>query len=329
MTTNREKVCILPMFSEKFCLPRNNFNRKLMQISILVIFSVSYVIIGVFPKYWLIIGMMIQFQLILSLLMTLIYLRIGCITALIFNFITIIQSTYRLTVDHSYGSQLVFILSIDTIMSILVISYFIKMGSQTYFDLLKKEEIVSKSFLKTALSEEELWKKNKQLKKLNKTICHDKEEMHRLAYIDSLTNLPNRRMFRDHLNKMVNSSNTTSNFFALVFIDLDNFKNVNDTFGHQSGDELIRHISFRLRQYIDPSDMLAHLGGDEFVLVIQRLLSHKNIIDYLTSLAVKLREPVMLRKIKITISASFGISIYPQDSNVVEEILKKLRHSDV
>ncbi len=146
-----------------------------------------------------------------------------------------------------------------------------------------------------------------------------------LAYYDQVTGLPNRTYFRDHLQAALDESTQKGERLALLLIDLDRFKEVNDTLGHQRGDVLLREVGLRLQGVVDVSDLAARLGGDEFAL----LLSNANEGDarYIANrISSVLRKPFKLDGFPIPLESSLGIALYP-DHGTDPGIL--LQHADV
>lgn len=142
-------------------------------------------------------------------------------------------------------------------------------------------------------------------------IKRTEERLHRMAHYDALTNLPNRTLFQDRLEQSIRQAERKENMAALMFIDLDRFKLVNDTYGHQAGDQLLVEVARRLEQQVRRSDTVARLGGDEFTIII----SDVERIDAVAQVAQKiievLAEPVMLNGDPIYTSPSIGIAIFP------------------
>lgn len=137
------------------------------------------------------------------------------------------------------------------------------------------------------------------------------EAVWKQANFDALTGLPNRRMFFDRLNSEIKKSSRLKHLFALMFIDLDGFKEVNDQLGHQAGDELLMQVSKRISQAIRDSDTLARLGGDEFTIILSNIGTLQCIGKVADKILATLNEPFKLNAGKATISASIGISVYP------------------
>lgn len=142
------------------------------------------------------------------------------------------------------------------------------------------------------------------------------------ANFDSLTGLPNRRMFRDRFEQEIKKSDRTGLTLAMLFLDLDHFKEVNDTLGHEIGDRLLQDAAERLKSCIRVTDTVARLGGDEFVMLLSEIgdLSDLERIakDILTSLA----KPFEIEDETIYISTSIGITLYPTDAQDFDELLR-------
>ena len=153
-------------------------------------------------------------------------------------------------------------------------------------------------------------------------------ELHQLAFFDKLTGLPNRRMFLDHLNQIIRFSHHNNQSFALFFMDLDNFKYINDSLGHEAGDALLIQIAGRLKDIFRSSDMVTRLGGDEFTVIIEN--TKENAQFDVTLLAQKLLEelatsPIVISGRSFTVNTSIGIAKFP-DNGLDSDTL--LRHAD-
>lgn len=142
------------------------------------------------------------------------------------------------------------------------------------------------------------------------------------ANFDQLTQLPNRRMFLDHLGKEIKKSARTHQSLALLFLDLDLFKEVNDTLGHDTGDQLLQETANRLRSCVRETDIVARLGGDEFTVILSNLGSAENIERVAEVILRKLSEPYKLGQETAYISTSIGITVYPEDAKNIDELLK-------
>ena len=172
------------------------------------------------------------------------------------------------------------------------------------------------------LREIALQKKTIALKKTSDELIQSAKEITKLAFHDSLTGLANRTLFNDRLDMAMVQAKRQNEMMGIMLIDIDNFKQVNDTYGHAVGDELLVATSRRIEQCIRESDTAARLGGDEFT-VIQTQLDH---IGGATTLANKLTkvisEPITINNHVIKTSPSIGVSIFPNDANTSDDLLK-------
>ena len=141
------------------------------------------------------------------------------------------------------------------------------------------------------------------------------------ANLDPLTHLPNRYMFHDRLEQEIQNAQRTGLKLALLFIDLDRFKEVNDTLGHNVGDQLLAEVAQRLSACVRISDMVARLGGDEFTLILSQLSDPHQIDTIAQNILRRLAEPFTLNNETAYISASIGVTLYPEDAIEVEQLL--------
>ncbi len=150
-----------------------------------------------------------------------------------------------------------------------------------------------------------------------------KIDLYRSANYDKLTSLPNRSMFMDRLNQALKQSKRYERKFGLLFIDLDGFKAVNDTFGHDAGDELLIKVAKRLQTCVRDSDTVARLGGDEFTVIFSMINSSTDAGLGAQKIIKSLSTPFTIKGQDTKIGASIGVSIYPSDGDDVELLLKK------
>ncbi len=152
------------------------------------------------------------------------------------------------------------------------------------------------------------------------------EEIRHMAQHDALTGLPNRRLFLDILHVELAQARRHRDKRAVLFLDLDRFKEVNDTLGHEAGDRLLQHVSARLSQTVRESDTVARIGGDEFNMVLADLGRSEDASEIARKIVDSIREPIQLNGHELHMTTSVGISIYPDDS---EEIETLLRYADI
>src|SRR5476649_2599482 len=163
------------------------------------------------------------------------------------------------------------------------------------------------------------------------------EQIRRLAYCDSLTGIPNRQAFLETLEAELVRSRKANKKFAVLFMDLDAFKRINDTLGHDVGDHLLQAVSERLHDTIRPSDLvsraagqaktepgnnLARLGGDEFTILIPDLERVENALNVAQRVKEAMRRPFLIDDNEIFVTASIGISLYPEDGEDCNSLLK-------
>ncbi|MBF0448149.1 MAG: EAL domain-containing protein [Magnetococcales bacterium] len=151
-------------------------------------------------------------------------------------------------------------------------------------------------------------------------------KLEELAYYDALTQLPNRKLFHIRLNHDVETSKRSKHSLALLFIDLDKFKHVNDTLGHGAGDDLLIQVSERLKKTIRNADTVARLGGDEFTIILTNVVKEENVSFVCENIIRSLSQPFDLSGQEASIGASIGISMFPQDGQDTETLIK---HADI
>jgi diguanylate cyclase (GGDEF)-like protein/PAS domain S-box-containing protein len=148
------------------------------------------------------------------------------------------------------------------------------------------------------------------------------EYIHRLAFYDALTQLPNRRLLQERLKHGIELNHRTGNQMAVLMMDLDKFKAVNDSLGHAAGDELLQQVAERVKARLREVDMVARLGGDEFVILLENISHYEDVAHVAQSIIDTLSQPFTLcHSHKVFISASIGIGICPHHGNSVETLL--------
>ncbi len=148
------------------------------------------------------------------------------------------------------------------------------------------------------------------------------ERIRQLAFYDTLTGLPNRSTLHELLEQALAVASRNLNSGAVLFIDLDRFKNVNDTLGHGAGDELIRSVALRLKACLRPSDVIARLGGDEFVVALTNIARPDDAALVANKILGAFSAPFFINGHELAVSASMGISVYPADGKTVEDLIK-------
>jgi len=146
-------------------------------------------------------------------------------------------------------------------------------------------------------------------------------EIRRLAYHDSLTGLPNRNLFYDRFEQAIRQAERDDTGFALCFIDLDSFKDINDQLGHSAGDAVLAQVAARLLETLRGSDTVARFGGDEFVVLLHEIDSRQDALHLADILQQALRKPFQAGAQEVAISASIGVSLYPSDERDIKALL--------
>lgn len=157
----------------------------------------------------------------------------------------------------------------------------------------------------------------------------DEERLEQLAYFDQLTNLPNRRLYNDRLNQTIKQADRDKSHFSIFFLDLDKFKYVNDSFGHEMGDKLLIRVAEILTKSVRKSDTVARLGGDEFTVILPGLDNHydKLAVGLIAEKIIeRLSEDIIIDGHVLKIGASIGIAIYPKDGGEASALNK---HADI
>lgn len=143
-----------------------------------------------------------------------------------------------------------------------------------------------------------------------------------LAYHDTLTGLPNRMLFVDRIDQAISRAQREQDQFALMFLDIDHFKVINDSMGHEAGDELLNIVSLRLKEILRKTDTVARLGGDEFTIIVEDLEEPEWVISVANNILKELNIPAEINGKEVHIGGSIGIAMYPQDGENFGALLK-------
>lgn len=156
-------------------------------------------------------------------------------------------------------------------------------------------------------------------------ISHKKQtekQIHRLAYFDHLTGLANRSYYQQRMEDFIRSAMQKKTQFALMFIDLDSFKSINDRFGHHAGDLYLQEIAARLKQIAREIDFIVRLGGDEFCIILNNITDEASVTDIAKRCLQKINQPLTLANQPLHPKASIGIALFPKDGATEAELLK-------
>lgn len=181
---------------------------------------------------------------------------------------------------------------------------------------------------------EQLSARNQELNQAVKQVTEAKDRLRHMAYYDSLTSLPNRRLFTEQLNLLLKLSRRNNQMLALLFLDLDNFKRINDSLGHAAGDLMLKEVAQRLSSSVRESDVVAHfdesenrlgvsrLGGDEFTVVLNQLDSPARAGQIAERIMEALLAPIVIEGHEVVVTPSIGIAVSPADGSDLEELLQ-------
>lgn len=152
---------------------------------------------------------------------------------------------------------------------------------------------------------------------------HTEEKLRQLAHYDSLTGVANRYTLNTHLESLIDTASKYNQQLAVLFLDLDRFKHINDTLGHNYGDQLLKEVSFRLKGLIKNKDLIARLGGDEFVIVLSNIKHPKEAVNVAEDIIQTLStSSFILKHHEVYVSTSIGISLFPLDGHSLETLLR-------
>ncbi|OOV87089.1 diguanylate cyclase domain-containing protein [Oceanospirillum linum] len=150
----------------------------------------------------------------------------------------------------------------------------------------------------------------------------EQERMERLAFYDALTGLANRRLFKDRLDIALKQAQRQQQSLALMYLDLDHFKSVNDDHGHEVGDELLKEVAVRLQSTLRESDVIARIGGDEFNIILPDIAGYEAAEWVADKVLQAVIVPVVIHGVTLNISASIGLTIYPDDGIDAKQLIK-------
>ncbi|MDY0292715.1 MAG: EAL domain-containing protein [Desulfuromonadaceae bacterium] len=156
----------------------------------------------------------------------------------------------------------------------------------------------------------------------DRELRENRDHLDFLVYHDQLTHLPNRKLFRDHVQHALSRARRTRQQVGILFLDLDHFKKINDSLGHEVGDVVLQCISERLQNIARSGDTVARISGDEFAILIDRVTSSEEVVRFAQAINRTLAEVIEIEDYKLFVTASVGISMYPQDAKDGESLLK-------
>ncbi len=173
-------------------------------------------------------------------------------------------------------------------------------------------------------------KKNASMLLQNEELAVAYQELERLrakeyvlARYDTVTGLPTRALFEDRLEQAIELAHRNDQTVCVFFIDLDHFKQINDTHGHAAGDFLLKEVGQRMRDTVRASDTVARLGGDEFAIILQNPTKPKHVEMVAQKLIASICQPIKIREDTVSVGASLGIALYPDNAETAKDLLKR------
>lgn len=154
------------------------------------------------------------------------------------------------------------------------------------------------------------------------TMKNNEEKLHKQAYYDTLTHLANRSLGYERLEHAIEKAKNKGKKVGILFLDLDKFKDVNDTMGHDAGDALLIEVAQRLKKSCNSSDTVCRLGGDEFLVVLEEVNGYGDVIQVIEKIMHSIVEPVLINGKKINTTTSIGVTFYPDDGLDISQLLK-------
>jgi diguanylate cyclase (GGDEF)-like protein len=196
----------------------------------------------------------------------------------------------------------------------LVLGFLIIIGFLAYLYMVNYKNFIQKQ---QKILEESVIQKTRELQEKS-------EEMTHLAHHDTLTKLPNRFHFENRLQDAIKLASKLSQKVGVLFLDLDSFKEINDTYGHKTGDLLLQSITERLQSVVRENDVIARLGGDEFTVIVENS-SHEVLERIAGKIILEIQKPLEIEELELFVTFSIGMSLYPDDGETTELLLK---HAD-
>ncbi|MDB2562733.1 EAL domain-containing protein [Sulfurimonas sp.] len=217
---------------------------------------------------------------------------------IVFNYLQLYEvSLFDMPVmvfNYGCGLDIVILHGIFVVIELLVVGYIIRLDIQRSIDLnISKNEIDD----------------------LNKKLEHT-------SFHDTLTGLPNRLHLNNKISEIMNQAHLNDEKFAIVFLDLDHFKNINDTLGHNIGDALLQTVANILRNNLTKDTLISRIGGDEFIVVISGFKEEKVLLPLINNLIMKFRKEYLVKGYSLRLSTSIGISLFPDDSENINELMQ-------
>jgi diguanylate cyclase (GGDEF)-like protein len=242
-------------------------------------------------------GIIAQMQVLISVLLVLICRRRGYIAAVLMNFIQSMAAAVDVILKNDLQAVPGIVIPINTIIIIYIILHYKKRNQ-----MIRKEEF--------------------EVREHYTELCEELVDTQKKLYYDELTKLPNRKKITAEVHSMCKQHGDDNRQFYIVFLDLDNFKDVNDFMGHYAGDKLLVKVGQCLARNLYQEDMAGRLAGDEFIILIRRKMNANELMEYLKQIRNQLLSVFKENSSGYNTSASFGVSIFPKDGCSSKELIK-------
>ncbi|MDF2787796.1 MAG: diguanylate cyclase [Neobacillus sp.] len=190
------------------------------------------------------------------------------------------------------------------------------------FDSLENQTLLAKYHELTEELELKIGERTEELSSKNQQLLSAARKMKHMAYHDVLSGLPNRRMFLERLKTAMDEAKRNQYKLAVLFIDLDRFKNINDTLGHEFGDLLLKHVTKEMAKSVRKIDTISRQGGDEFTVLLNRIRAEEDVIPLVERMRSIVAKPITIQGHELHVSMSIGIAFYPSNGKSTEELMK-------
>ncbi|WKY47880.1 GGDEF domain-containing protein [Eubacteriaceae bacterium ES3] len=311
-------------FLQRYELDLSKKSRVRQAIPILLTFITLYIALllaQLIIKASNINGILAQLQVVTSVLLTIHLPNSGFFAALVLNLFNSLLVIFYVLNNHALLSLPGIFIPFFTIIILFILRYFILGMLKEVKKLRMKNSELLLLNNELDLVHKDLAQQNEVLESYNQIIRQNEDRLLHLAYYDLVTDLPNRKLFTDRLEQIIDFSKEYNTHFLAVFIDLNQFRQVNDLIGITGGDFCLKTLATRLKSQIHPNDFLSHLGGDKFALLIRRQLNQNTLKSYLSDLSNNIFLPIDFEGQAVHIRASLGVAAYPRDGQSSQDLL--------
>ena len=299
---------------------------SIVRMIVLVIAYCLILIVSIWNPHILIKGVVSELQVLIAVYLTIREGKKGFYTALGLATIALAESVLLL-IQIENLSLFAIILNTVFIWIICSLIYYFSTNLRKRTVELEQQNIeLCALYEEFAATEEELKEQNSKLLQFNDILQENEKHINQLAYYDILTELPNRTMVLNRIEFLLDLSEQKNTAFSIAMFDLDDFKVINDTMGHDFGDSLMKAITSEVSGHIHKEDMFGRFGGDEFIVVISENLESRELLGYIEELRKVTDSSHTIDGVEARISASFGVARYPLNGRTSSELL---RYSDI